>query len=518
MPLSVFLPQWQEKVYSDDMKVMQFVLLAVSILCIVSCSPNIDNQEDGNDMNAVSSVLSMTADAIDTISPYSYSSMTKSTDTNTYLSYTEDGKVVFRPLVFESSSGTKIVFEDADVKDLHNGFLFVSIGNLKTIRKEPVVTYVESGEVDEDGNTLFSAVEIEVDVIDEYWNNNAIINLSDNSAYLLNDPKENREDSIWFYTGDDDYAVSENYLYIIGNKSVEGNKSAELCYRIDFRNLKDGQVEQITTDSIAVVGILSVSDTMAVLELSGGPNYIYLLVDLSGDYPATFLLEDEYVFEDENGNNVSLECFHPEDEVMIAGSSIYDLDYIPSISAELSIGAFSVEEGKYRPDKATLVPRTLGGRYLRTISLFCGDTYSEGIFAELNGLNKGFVGVLRVIIENGKINVESIPLDDVDGSTEDFVVSNERLYWLSGVGNNNTGSYISYYNLETDEKRSFRIPGDSVPSSDLSVSADGTVIFTQSLGRIDRGTFKWNPEKEAEPTLLMRIEQDVHSIVDISDL
>lgn len=126
--------------------------------------------------------------------------------------------------MFITDNGTKVVFRDAELFDAGDGYFVAYINQLQTIRKEPIVQYSDSGEVDD--NPIMIATTVNVDVKRNYGSNYAIINTNTGDVYLTMSLSNGRE-GVAIDTYYKNIIGTKDYIYFIGRgRQSTGNKDA----------------------------------------------------------------------------------------------------------------------------------------------------------------------------------------------------------------------------------------------------------------------------------------------------
>ncbi len=466
----------------------------------------------------VSSTLTFETENVKTISPYSYnttvaaSAVSSRSGELSYLSYNTDDSANFLPMVFTSDNGTKIIFGDSAIKELDDGYYFVYIGSLQTVRKEPTIIYKEAGE-DEFGNIIYEEQEVLIDVSNYYGENYAIIDLKHNEVYLINDPYNYSDRFYINWENKDSFYVTEEAFYFEGYK----NNGKRNLYRIEKDKLGSESLRAVFSNVFGYSSIRALSEDYILVE---GENGLYVMDRVSG-YSPTRIVPEDYSMEYNEKHDFTYP-FQNNDCSFINGNGIYDFSiswvYNPSSPAvvvtvlNVSQGDVSFEGVEFFPVNTT--PENYGP-YLEKVYTGMLDGKNAGIFV----VNTAYVsGLFYYALDNGTPEVKFIPFEGTDRTAAYFRVNGSRVYWIGGENDNANGSYIRYYDFSTMNEGSFKIPGKPAASSDFSISDNGTVIYWQYLDDIQVGTYSWNPDKESYPTLIMTTDGDVHSMVNVSTL
>lgn len=483
------------------------------ILCLaVSCLPWGLGQDDD-----VSSALSLSTTDIGTLAPYAYSSNTRATvDGNSYLSYTAPGSTLFKPLVFITDNGTRVVFRDAELFDAGDGFFVAYINQLQTIRKEPTVQYTDSGEVDENDNPIMIATTVNVDVKRNYGSNYAIINTNTGDVYLTMSLSDGRE-GVSIDTYYKNIIGTKDYIYFIGReRQATGNKDA--VYRISKHNLEGGKLEALTNPAVMwAYDVTNASDNFVIFEqgVDNGP-VIFNIIDLRNNLPATPITNGAY----SDGTHY-FQPFTYNYPFMLYGDSVYAFAAEGSRDGtNLGVLKYKVVEGQLVFDNLRIIgfPEGTGG-YVHRLDVNDGNDKSTGLFAVRGGnggqIDDTYYVVYTEITASGD-DVKYMRVPDGDRSVSYYQEHDGKIYWISGLGA--ATSYIKTYDLSTGQTKQYQIPGKGAASHEFNIDGDGSVVYWQYLDMADVGTFRWNPETEDYPTLLTTIETNVHSIINIDTL
>ena len=504
------------------MKVFRTLIILSVLFCVISCTPwgeGVNNNGNGNNDEFGSAArLAIASEDVNTIAPYSYSSASnvKALSDESYLSYTTSDSAIFRPLVLESDNGTKVVFKNTSITEIGDGYYIAFITNLLTIKSEPRIEYKKTDEIGSDGKPIVVASEVFVDIERDYWNNTAIIDSHTGKVYLTTNPTtgEGVQLSNWV-----DSFETADYLYIPGLSSdaITGDEIALYLIRKD--GLENGKLTAITNTAVfEVMSVLNVSDNFILLEqrTDSGPSVLNL-IDLRNELPPTPITQGAY---DEDNHYVP--TFTYNYAFMLNGDYVYSFGLDQWNLGKLGAIKYKVVNGKLAIDDIEFFefPSSSSG-YLHRISVDDNDiNRSTGIFAQRYG-EGGNTDVTDTIfcvtIDSSGIDVRSLSLSGTDRNVAYFQEYDGKLYWISEVGGG-VESYIKTYDFATGKHGSYRIPGKGAASYEFNITDDGSVIYWQYLGLADVGTFRWNPEKEDYPTMLMLNDTDVHSIVSIDSL
>ncbi len=487
------------------------MLIVISIIMLASCAAPGSNGNEGTDtISDIGTELTVTAKSIGTVSPYTYGvAGAKAANGPSYLSFNTPDSTVFQPLVFESGSGTKVVFENATINQIDEDFYYID-GTLQTIRKEPVVQYKDSGEDDAEDNPIMVASTVEMDVIRSYGDCEAILDMRDGSVYLLTPSGILVLDTV---LGPGIWAT-DDYLYFEGYPDTD--PSAYALYRISKDGLPQGTIKQLTNAKQGYLAdVAIVTDDYALLGIipDGSQGISPYLLDIKSDNPAFEIVPSEYkdalgLFADRGKY-----YYNGGFNTFINGDLLYDFhkngtDIVCNI-LRIMDGSLSFER------QVTITGKDSDGLELEKLS--SADAETGLLLATHYDTRWLSDSLIRVNLNGTNVTVDEVVLDGNDKTAAHFETVGDRVYWIAGASDND-GSLICYHDFGTGSTVRKPIPGKSVVSSDLSVSEDGTVVYTQFMDIVDTATFSWNPDKEEEPTLLMLEEADVHSIVSINKL
>ena len=465
----------------------------------------------------VSSTLTFETENVKTISPYSYNTAVAASSVSSrscelsYLSYNTDDSANFLPMVFTSDNGTKIIFGDSAIKELDDGYYFVYIGSLQTVRKEPTIIYKEAGK-DEFGNIIYEEQEVLIDVSNYYGDNYAIIDLKHNEVYLINDPYDYNDRFYINWENEDSFYVTEEAFYFEGYK----NNGKRNLYRIEKDRLGSESLRAVFSNVFGYSSIRALSEDYIFVD---GENGLYVL-DRVGGYSPTRIVSDDFVLSSEQEHS-DTNPFNYSCE-FIDGNKIFDFStyyvYNPYKCA-VAVTVLDVLDGSVSLDRVeTFILDELPTDYWPYLErIYTGVMHGRmtGIFSINTSV---FAGLFYYALDNGTPEVKFIPFEGTDRTAAHFRVNGSRVYWIGGENDNANGSYIRYYDFSTMKEGSFKIPGKPAASSDFSISDNGTVIYWQYLDDIQVGTYSWNPDKESYPTLIMTTDGDVHSMVNVSTL
>ena len=506
--------------FGDNIIGMKFIkafsLLAI-ILLLVACQMPGSNP-GGSEID--SSGLIITNDNIGTISSYGYGTSGSVAGLNSrssgmeILSYAEPGSNEFKPIVFETSKGTKVIFQNPAIHDVGNGYYFCQIGNLSTIRKEPTVIYEPTGQKDELGNDILAQKTVMIDVERNYWNNLAIIDMNNSTACLFRSLDSSNNFNIYF-----DYGIfqTDDAFYFVG----DGGSSGAAILRLLKSELSSSypKVREMTNPNVFSPYSIEGASDKAILVIDS--NLDLYLIDTEAHLSPSRILPDDYVIEfDVDGRNQDISPFKRYGNWTV--SSVSD-DYVYSFSVNGEIvggAAMKVDDGELKTENISYVSTKDGyGYYLELLSAENKDNGVEMIIRH-SDYNSGYyttLGFARSFCHDGEIELSYLPMPREYRASDKFAVLDGKVYWIGNV-NVQSGSSICVGDFDTGTVSSTIIPGKPVASSEFSLSPDGSFVYWQYLSDVDVGTYSWNPEKDEYPRLLMTTQGDVHSIINIDTL
>ena len=468
----------------------------------------------GNESN-----LRITAENIGTIGSYEYGSSTAARNTQIsgaeILSYAEPGSIEFRPLVFETDNGTKVIFQYPFIRDIGKGYYLCQIGNVSIIRKEPTIIYEPTGEKDELGNDIMEQKTVTIDVERSYGSNYAIIDINRQTAFLFGSV-DGSGSGVDIHL--DDFYQTDNAFYFIGN-IFNGNA----VFQLEKKNLSVASpvIREMTNPAVFSPIYLEGASDNAMLVLADYS--VPYVIDIEAHLSPSRILPDDYVYVvHHDGYNDEIRPFKRYVDRTI--STVCD-DYVYSFSISASselIGGVSmkVNNGELKVFDCSYV--SVENNYGYYLELLSSANKNDGVEMIIRhyAYDSGYyhtLGFVRAFCHNGKIDMKYLPMPKEYRAADKFDVLDGKIYWIGNV-DVQSGSSICYGDFDTKGVSSKIIPGKPVASSDFSISPDGSIVYWQYLSDVDVGTYSWNPEKESVPRLLMTTLGDVHSIVNISTL
>ena len=276
-----------------------------------------------------------------------------------------------------------------------------------------------------------------------------------------------------------------------------------------------GTLKQLTSDEQGwPERVLAVSDDYVLLKITDDKGYFspYLL-DINSENPASVIIPANY--KDDQDNEIGLfEDAGDTYNAFIKGDLLYDFH---KKGTDIICNILRIVDGSLLfEDQIVIQSEDSEGWELEKLS---SADFSIGLILASHYSSTTMLSdsLIRVNLNGTDVTVDEVVLDANAKTAAHFETVGDRVYWIAGANDNN-GSFICYHDFGTDSTVRKPIPGKAAASSELSVSEDGTVVYTQFMDIVDTGTFSWNPDKEEEPTLLMLEEADVHSIVSINKL
>ena len=486
-----------------------FISIVLFLFFLCSCNPSI-TEEGGNDsQSAFEKSMTIKSANVSTIAPYSYtgairagSSINKAQINSEYLSYAENGSSVFKPLVFETSTGSLVVFKDAKLQDAGDGFYLVSIGEVQIIKEEPVIIEEETDQIDEEtGKPIVISSTVIMDVTRSYGSNNAIFDTNSGNVYLLSSPGD--------YLNINGFWSTDSFFYFLLFNNDNGKST---LYRINKTKLESGTLQPVTNSAVfEVTNVYAISDKYAVL--GGNTGGMYLL-DIDGNYSPSIIVKDEFKYSDSSNRHA---FWDGENNALVSDGYLYDFTAALDGNPRIIGMVLGIQNGYVTKTGEVSAPIGYNGvLYSSKISgVFTGKNL-PAFYYTYYGDSK--YTLFCVIADGMDTKIKTFDLEGNDRAVKIFKSINNRVYWISGVNNNRDGSEICYHDFSTGETKRFHILGKPVANDDFGLSDNGTVVFWQYLSSTEAGTFSWNPEREENPTLLMITDEDVHSIVNIDKI
>ncbi len=437
-------------------------------------------------------------------------------DSSSYLSYTKPGSVVFEPLVFETDNGRKFVFENTEARDLGDGILFCTIDSLKEIRREPVVQFHETGDVDEFGNPILEAVSVEIHLRRSYGSNNALIDTKSGKVYLFSQPGTNDGFLIYEENDRNKYVFStDSYIFLLARERSDGVNELTL-YSIDKSELGSGSLnlEPRTVSSVfSVSWIDDISDDYAIVREDSDWFTYYLLDFRNGLSPShinsnNFAADVEAILGFEPywlpfsySWDYSNTIVHDDYIYNFTGSSFYGYSMVVDNGQLKLVNAYDLTDGDM----------TISG----DIKMVSRREHDGGVEAIILLLNSRADNLFRVFCKDGKIDYELINIPDEYGPVTDCEIIDGTIWWIGNVNNQNGSSFCSI-DMGSNVINSTKIQGKPIASGEFTVREDGTFVFWQYLGSTEVGTFCWNPaEPDKEPVMLMRQQAETASVISL---
>ena len=504
------------------MKLIRTFVLLIVISSMVSCQIPGGDASDSDVSNIEESGLIITVDNIGTISSYEYGNPEFIASKNSrrvdmeILSYSEPGSNEFKPIIFQTVKGTKVIFQNPEIKSLGNGYYFCEIGNLATIRREPNIVYEPTGKKDELGNDILKQKTVIIDVEHSYGHNYSIIDIDASTACLFS--SLDGDDSIRVDYDRGFYQTGEAFYF-------EGSGSnGDVVFQLMKNELNSPHptVREMTNPNVfSIFDIEGASDKVLLVK---DMNYIPYVIDIEAHLSPTRILPDDYAYflKTEDGIQDEIRPF------TVSGTStcsaVYD-DYIYSFAAgsfRKFIGGVSIKVNEGVLEKIGQPHIAVDedqGLELEKIS----ETEKNGgieLITHQFCYDNGYyitVGFARAFCKDGNVDFSYISMPHEYRASDRFAVLNGKVYWIGNV-NVQSGSSICCGDFDAGIVSSTIIPGKPVASSEISISPDGSIVYLQYLSDVDVGTYSWNPDKEKIPRLLMTRKGDVHSIINIDSL
>lgn len=506
-------------------EIRRILFIAMLIALLAGCAPwtsNQGNNNQGGDSGTLeSTTLSMASKDIGTIAPYTYSGA-KSTASSraavsgeSILSYVAPGSTVFQPLVFENSSGTKVIFAETTLTDIGDGYSIAEIRSLETIKSEPRVEYVDSGEKDKDGNPIMEATTVYVDVERYYGYNTGIIDSNTGNVYLTMTPE--KKDGVQIDTWRGGMTTSE-YIYFAGAdmNSTSGNYESAL-YRVKKSSMENGKMEALTVPSVFWLNnFCNASDNFVIVEEALDSGTKLHLIDLRSNTPPTPIEFGAY-----ETDQHYIPTFNFNHSFMLHGYNVYTIGADQRDWGKLAVIRYDVSEGKLTMGDIQYynLPTSDGGYVTRLGVDDNGGSVSSGLFALRGGDGANMDKtdcIIYVEIDGSGVHVNTMAVAYEDRYIDYYEFHDGKLYWISGLGG--AQSYINTYDFSTGAKNRYQIPGKGAADYEFSIDDNGSIVYLQYMGLTEIGTYSWNPETEDYPTLLSTLKTNVHSVINIDSL
>ena len=503
----------------------------------MGCLPNPSDASDSSDPSDpsnpsephVSSSLTILSRNISTIAPSSYagasivseasrdagmytSRATLSKD-DTYLSFIGPDGVTFQPMVFESSTGTKVIFRNVIVHDIGDGYSICFMRNLETVKKEPQVIYKEAGIDEETQEIIYEPVEIIIDVTRDYGENTALMDFNTGEVYLLVNP----EDSTGLFVDYGDYSRNvfgtENAIYMIAQDIGYGDGAS--IYRVAKSELSSGRLVPMSNPlTINWPWIDMVSDSTVVFSGNekNGTNYLTLIRDTGKDSaPISFEKSIRLTYTAGNDENI---IYLEEFQMVLDDNIIHCMQVRDGYLIVMDI-TFENDQISYG-DIRTYKTSTCSPSIWYDFQIMDQEITSTGINVIAKAVSETQTCLLQIRFSNGNVSFDEILIPESYSDTDEFILANGRIYWLCNAFSGNES--ICYTDFSSKQIRTFTFGGKTVASSKINVLDDGSVLFWQYMSGTEIATFSWNLDKEPYPTLLMTDDMDVKQIINIDTL
>ena len=509
------------------------LLLILNFACSYSAVEEPSTGEDSVDEEVeLSSVLTVASEDISSISPYVYESTSGVSslsyveipaepsetvpvvpiDGQSYLSYMSPDSIGFQPLVFESASGTKVIFEDASLYEIDEGYYICHVNNIVGVKNVPDVHYREIVIDEKTGETVYEPYEMMVEFTNYYGQNDAIFDVANKEIYLLHDSND-WQSGVWVDTAifDETVISSQNNLYM-ALRSYADDKS--VLYVADKDNLQAGLVP-LTNSSVMNYPYLDIaSDDLVVFEAQISDGKYYKLVQGSSRESTPARFEPGYFTINWTDETTGVNCSsyeYPSTERMLADGNIihaFDIFHGNLLVMDYVYTGDEILKGDYK-----LYPLESDEVYnIELLAMGYVDD-AAGIF-KLYGDTK--TELLRVKCADGNIEIDEVALPSKYDDISSVEISGERVYWADSIFSGQ--SAICYVDFQTGEVVSRDVMGKTIASPEINVSDDGTVTYWQYMASNEVGTYAWNIDREAEPRLLMTDETDVQQVINIDSL
>ena len=513
------------------MKLLRTITVLILTALMLSCQapgPNTgdpgDDDQPTNPAEPDFSTLALPEIDITSIAPYAYGSGESVgsakviVSDETYLSYIGPDSVGYSPIVFENSNGTKVVFKNAEIKDVGDGLIFCVMQALETIKKEPQVVYEETGEFDEEGNPIMEPVTIHMDVQRSYGNNEAVIDTNTGEVYLLIDPE--KSEGIYINPYDDGWieqvVSSPSYIYLQGDEYDPSGTKGTALYRINKDTM---DIETLTNYRfIEYPSLIAISDNAIIFNSSS----CYTLDITNHESPMVFN-RNSFAIEVKYDEYNTLRFVPDPGTAFFTGEKLHMLS--DSVHQDMFIDfTFRLENGEavldgYQAIKLPVKPETFFAMSpIVSKDNGGGDVETVLYFWSMDGATDAACLMKLQYSGDDNLAIESVEIKP-EGNGENkrvFEYQNNRVYWIDGA--NTSASKICYVEFGTKYYHERTVMGKTIASPELNVDKNGNVTFWQYMGPTEVATFRVNPDTNNEPVLLSLSETDVHQIINIDTL
>ena len=498
------------------------LLLTVFVLfSMISCPDSLNQSNQPKDH--ISTTLTITSKNISAIAPYVYKSSLQSKssekalsivpiDGQSYLSYLSPDSIGFQPLVFESSTGTKVILEGTKLYDIGSGYYICYIDSIQTIKEVPEVHYREVGIDEETKEVIYEPYEMLIDVFDDLGQNYAIFDVASGEIYLLRDPST-WDSGIWVEVGNiNQFALTtQNIIYLVG-RTYHEDKS--ILYRIDKNNIQAG-LEPLTNSTVIKWPYVRMgSDELVIYEAETTNDGYYTFIQGSSSESTPYRFEPDEVTincKDENGYEYKDYRYPQLNRMLVDGNIIHAFDLV---KGDLLVIDYEYTGEEILEKGYQIIP--LQSQEVYNIILMASENVlggAEGIFKIYGDNNTSF---LKVTCTGGNIAIDEIIVPSEYDEIDSVEIVGDRIYWADGVFTSRPA--ICYADFTTHSVTSKDVMGKTIANPKINVSDDGTVTYWQYMSGRTVGTFSWNIDKEAEPRLLMIDETDVQQVINIATL
>ena len=513
-------------------RIISLLLAVFALFAIMSCSdpanqpPNQDQeqeQEQEQEPTEITTTLTVASKNISAIAPYVYESASASKpsskglsavplDGQSYLSYIGPDSIGFQPLVFESSTGTKVIFEGTELYNIGKGYYICRIRNIQTIKEVPEVHYREAGIDEETKEIIYEPYEMLIEVFDNLGENYAIFDVASGEIYLLKDPYK-WDSGIWV-----DVAIinqmalnTQNTIYLVG-RTYDGDKS--ILYKIDKGNIQAG-LEPLSNSSVIRWPYVKMgSDEIVIYDAETTSADYYTLVQGSSSESTPYRFEPDYFtisITDENGTEYKDYGYPQFDRMLVEGNIIHAFSLINN---KLIVMDYEYTGEKILKKDYQIIP--LQSHDVYNIDLMASENISGGAKGIFKLYGDDATAFLKVTCTNGNITTDEVIVPPEYNEIDSVEIVGDRIYWADGVFT--AQSAICYADFTTHRVKSKEVMGKTIASPKINVSDDGTVTYWQYMSGKTVGTFSWNIDKEPEPRLLMVDETDVQQVINIATL
>lgn len=435
-------------------------------------------------------------------------------------------------MIFENTAGSKVILasiesSDMKVKSVDDTSFICTYDVLFVISAEPLV---KEG-VNAKGEKYYY-IET-VDVKKSYANpaSVAYIDIKNNTAYLLNEPKE-----VGYNFGGYEFyfAYSDSRCALAGDKvlleaSIRNTSDPSAIYSFNKTNPSVlSQINDPKHDNIDLSSCITSDSYM--LYRNRSEKKIFDPNGVKNPKVVSANIIEQYNF---HGEVHTLE--HDLYSVIQSASGhLFEYDALTNMAYDTSSGHAIYQSGLLFTefyiddslninliDHKVVLDEKSSDHYTRwsflSSHIYHGNTFVL-FYATYNDNS-----VLLVVRIDSEDNITSYKVEmpyatmPTDSSSEIVVDEFEHLYWISSdkehiVEVEDTGNETGKYSLLKPANI------NSFVNEKLTVLSDGSFLFNSYTTGANVGTYKWHPEKDSKPTLISEFDLDVKQIISIDSL